>query len=94
MKDKHKTAVIAAVAIAALAAGGTAIAAAGGDDDDATETPITGKTLERAGAIALDRTQAGRGTTVLVQRPSSGELAVWARCRSGRFTQRGPAHRV
>ena len=62
MKDKHKTAVIAAVAIAALAAGGTAIAAAGGDDDDATETPITGKTLERAGAIALEHTGGGEVT--------------------------------
>ncbi len=41
--------------------------------------------------IALDRTRAARGTTVLVQRPASGELAVWARCRAGRFTQRGPA---
>ncbi len=42
--------------------------------------------------IALDRTgHAARGTTVLVQQPPSGELAIWARCRSGRLTQRGPA---
>ncbi|MCW2922354.1 MAG: arsenite S-adenosylmethyltransferase [Thermoleophilia bacterium] len=47
-----------------------------------------------AGAIALDRVRAARGTTVLVQRPASGELAVWARCRAGRFTQRGPAWRA
>jgi SAM-dependent methyltransferase len=41
--------------------------------------------------IAIDRRTAARGTTVLVQRPSSGELSIWARCRAGRLTQRGPA---
>jgi SAM-dependent methyltransferase len=41
--------------------------------------------------LALDRRVAARGTTVLVQRPAAGELSVWARCRAGRLTQRGPA---
>ena len=64
MKDKRKTALIAAVTIAALAAGGTAVATAGsgGGDDDASETPITGKTLERASAIALESTGGGKVT--------------------------------
>lgn len=57
-------------------------------DLDAIEVRVDGAP---AGTIAIDRTHAARGTTVLVQRPSSGELAVWARCRAGRFTQRGPA---
>lgn len=39
--------------------------------------------------VALDRTTARRGTTVLVALPESGELTVWARCRAGRVTQRG-----
>jgi SAM-dependent methyltransferase len=44
-----------------------------------------------AATIALDRTWAGRGTTVLVATPERGELTIWARCRAGRITQRGPA---
>ena len=45
--------------------------------------------------LAVDRTSAGRGTVVLVERPPRGsELAVWARCRAKRFTQRGPAWRA
>ena len=48
-----------------------------------------------ADRIALDRTSAGRGTTVLVQLPRTGtELSIWARCRAGRLTQRGPTLRV
>jgi SAM-dependent methyltransferase len=44
------------------------------------------------GHLALDRRTAHRGTTVLVQLPPDGaELSVWARCRAGRLTQRGPA---
>jgi SAM-dependent methyltransferase len=41
--------------------------------------------------IALDRRDAARGTTVLVALPAGGELTIWARCRAGRITQRGPA---
>lgn len=41
--------------------------------------------------IALDRTTAARGTTVLVALPAAGELTIWARDRAGRLTQRGPA---
>jgi SAM-dependent methyltransferase len=40
--------------------------------------------------IAIDRTIAARGTTVLVQTPPAGSLSIWARCRAGRLTQRGP----
>lgn len=40
--------------------------------------------------IALDRTIAARGTTVLVSTPDTGTLSIWARCRAGRLTQRGP----
>jgi SAM-dependent methyltransferase len=40
--------------------------------------------------VALDRTTAARGTTVLVGLPASGELTIWARDRAGRVTQRGP----
>jgi SAM-dependent methyltransferase len=43
-----------------------------------------------AGRIALDRHIAARGTTVLVRAPSVGTLSIWARCRAGRLTQRGP----
>ncbi len=56
-------------------------------DLDAVEVRVDGAP---AGEIAIDRTHAARGTTLLVQRPRFGELAVWARCRAGRFTQRGP----
>ena len=42
-------------------------------------------------AVAIDRTVAARGTTVLVQQPPRGsQLSIWARCRAGRLTQRGP----
>ncbi len=40
--------------------------------------------------VAVDRSNATRGTTVLVRLPDRGELSIWARCRAGRFTQRGP----
>lgn len=56
-------------------------------DLDAIEIRVDGAPAD---AIAIDRNRAARGTTLLVQRPRSGELAVWARCRSGRLTQRGP----
>lgn len=44
--------------------------------------------------IAIDRTDAARGTTVLVALPRtrSTSLAIWARDRAGRLTQRGPAY--
>jgi uncharacterized membrane protein YkoI len=47
-----KRTVIILTAAGALAAGGTAIAA-GGRDDDATDTPISGRALERVKAAAL-----------------------------------------
>lgn len=57
------------------------------------EPRLDGRTaLDR---IAIDRRQAARGTTVLVSLPQGGgELSIWARCRAGRVTQRGPALRV
>ncbi len=60
MKDKLKGIFIAVVAIAALAVGGAAIAGAAGGDDDATQKPISGSTLEKASAAALDHTGGGR----------------------------------
>jgi SAM-dependent methyltransferase len=42
--------------------------------------------------VALDRRDlAARGTVVLVALPTRGTLTIWARCRAGRITQRGPA---
>jgi len=42
--------------------------------------------------IAISHDHAARGTTVLVTLPAdrSRELSIWARCRAGRFAQRGP----
>jgi uncharacterized membrane protein YkoI len=48
-------------AAAALAGGGTAVALASGGDDGA-DKPITGKTLDRASAEALQHTGGGRVT--------------------------------
>jgi uncharacterized membrane protein YkoI len=48
----RKRTIITITAIGALAAAGTAIAAGAGDDD-ATERPISGDALEKAGAAAL-----------------------------------------
>ncbi len=62
MKDKLKGIFIAVVAIAALAVGGAAIAGAAGGDDDATQKPISGSTLEKASAAALDHTGGGSVT--------------------------------
>src|SRR5215207_5990453 len=63
MRGKLKGAVVAVAVIAALAFGGAAIAGAtGGGDDDATDKPITGSALDRATAVALDHTGAGRVT--------------------------------
>jgi uncharacterized membrane protein YkoI len=63
MKGKLKGILIAMAAIAAMAAGGAAVAgAAGGGDDDATETAITGPSLERASAAALAETGRGKVT--------------------------------
>ncbi|MCW2926089.1 MAG: hypothetical protein JWM86_57 [Thermoleophilia bacterium] len=44
------------------------------------------------GTIALSHERAGRGQVVLVQVPSDPDatLTIWARCRAGRLTQRGP----
>jgi SAM-dependent methyltransferase len=58
-------------------------------DLEAIEPRVDG--APAADRIALDRTHATRGTTVLVQLPGAGsELSIWARCRAGRLTQRGP----
>ena len=51
-----------ATAVAALGAASGGIAVAAGGDDDATETPITGAALEKAGAAALAYTGGGRVT--------------------------------
>lgn len=59
---KYKRAIPAIAAVAALAGGGAAVAAATGGDDDATERPITGAALDRAGAAALAHTGGGRVT--------------------------------
>ena len=60
MTNKLKATLIAA-AIVALAGAGAGIAAATGDDD-ATDTPIRGDALDRAGAAALQHTGGGRVT--------------------------------
>ena len=57
---RYKRAIPAIAAVAALAGGGAAVAAATGGDDDATDTPITGAALDRAGAAALEHTGGGR----------------------------------
>ncbi len=63
MKDKLKGALIGLAAIAVLAVGATAIAgAAGGGDDDASEQAISGPSLDRAKAAALDHTGGGKVT--------------------------------
>jgi uncharacterized membrane protein YkoI len=60
MKATPKRILIVTAGIAALAGGGAAIAGAAGGDDDATEVPITGSALDRASAVALQRTGGGR----------------------------------
>ena len=62
MNVKHKSAVAAVTVIAAVAGGGAAIAGATGGDDDATERPIGGAELDRAGAAALAETGGGEVT--------------------------------
>jgi hypothetical protein len=67
MNSKLKGALIAAPVIAALAGGGAAIAGAtggggGGGSDDGSGTPITGSSLDRAKAVALQQTGGGRVT--------------------------------
>ena len=57
----YKRAIPAIAAVAALAGSGAAVAAATGGDD-ATDTPITGAALDRAGAAALEHTGGGRVT--------------------------------
>ena len=59
MQKRTKLAIAGAVAIAAAGTGiGIGMASAGGDHD----TPITGDTLDRASAAALDHTGEGRVT--------------------------------
>ena len=61
MERNIKVVVVAATAVAALT-GGAAIAGAVGNDDDATDTPISGRPLERASAAALAHTGGGKVT--------------------------------
>jgi hypothetical protein len=65
MTDKLKGVLIAGGAIVALAAGGAAIASATGWDDH--RTPIPAGALDRARAVALDRTGGGRVTATEVR---------------------------
>ena len=60
MTRKLKTTLIAATVVA-LAGAGAGIAVATGDDD-ATDKPIRGAALDRAGAAALEHTGGGRVT--------------------------------
>ena len=62
MRDKLKGAIIAAVVLVALAIGGAAIAGAAGGGDDGNGKPITGTSLDRASAVALDHTGGGKVT--------------------------------
>jgi uncharacterized membrane protein YkoI len=65
MMSTRKRATIAATVIATLGAGGAAVAFASAGDDDRSDKPITGSALDRAKAIALQRT-AGRVTATEV----------------------------
>ena len=87
MKDKRKASLLALGVVAVLAAGGTAVAGAVGGDDDATEKPITGAALDRAGRAALDHVGGGKVTgtevgdeeghyEVEVTRPGGGQVDV------------------
>lgn len=62
MKDKLEGMVIAVATIAALGLGGVTIAGAAGGDDDASQKSISGNTLEKASAAALDHTGGGEVT--------------------------------
>jgi uncharacterized membrane protein YkoI len=63
MRRSTKIAVAGAAAVALVAAAGTGIAlAGGGEDDDGSEVPITGSSLDRASAAALEHTGEGRVT--------------------------------
>lgn len=48
--------------------------------------------IPAAGEVAVSHERAGRGQVVLVQVPADPDatLTIWARCRAGRLTQRGP----
>ena len=62
MRQRTKILIVGASALA-LAATGGGIALAGGDDDAGdSEAPITGDSLDRAGAAALDHLGGGRVT--------------------------------
>ncbi len=62
MSNRRKSGLIAVAAAAALGGGGAAIAGAAGGDDDASDRAITGPSLDRAGAAALNHTGGGRVT--------------------------------
>jgi hypothetical protein len=62
VNGKLKGALIATPVIAALVGGGAAIAGATGGGDDGSGTPVTGNSLDRASAVALQQTGGGRVT--------------------------------
>ena len=63
MRDKLKGAVVAVALLAALGVGGVAIAGAtGAGDDDGSDTPISGRALDRASSSALEHTGGGKVT--------------------------------
>jgi uncharacterized membrane protein YkoI len=64
MAKQSKLLIIGASALALAAGGGGLAIAAGGDDDDAgdSEAPITGQSLDRASAAALDHVGEGQVT--------------------------------
>jgi uncharacterized membrane protein YkoI len=62
MTKRSKFLIVGASALALAAGGGGLAVAAGGDDDDAgdSEAPITGQSLDRASAAALDHVGEGQ----------------------------------
>jgi uncharacterized membrane protein YkoI len=73
MNGRMKKWIIAGAAVVALGAGGTAIAGSAGSDDnggtgdDGSGTPITGRALDKASAIAIDHVGGGSVTDTEVQ---------------------------
>jgi hypothetical protein len=63
MNGRMKKWIIACAALVALGAGGTAIAGS----DDGSGTPITGRALDKASAIAIDHVGGGNVTDTEVQ---------------------------
>jgi hypothetical protein len=72
MKRGNRPIILGAIALAVIGAGGAATA--GGEED--TETPITGKALERASAIALQHAGGGRITETEVEEDGTYEVEI------------------